>query len=281
MAKQNQGKLNYLERILPEGLLVDAAWLSKRGYSTSLRSQYVSAGWLQQPARQVYRRPRGPLGWQQVVISLQTLLRCRLTVGGRTALELEGYAHYLPQRTKEVHLYGPERPPMWLDNLRTGVRFLYHNSHRLFPTQEMPRAGRGVVSTAHRTRGAHPDSQSTFLVQPWGQWDWPLTLSTPERALLELLDELPEQESFEQVDKLIEGLANLSPQRLQKLLVSCRSVKVKRLFLFFADRHQHAWAKRIRQENIDLGKGKRMLVKGGKLDPTYQITVPEDLVGVP
>ena len=260
---------------------MDAAWLGKRGYSTSLRSQYVSAGWLEQPARQVYRRPRGPLGWQQVVISLQTLLRCRLTVGGRTALELEGYAHYLPQRTKEVHLYGPERPPMWLDNLRTGVRFLYHNSHRLFPTQEMPRAGRGVVSTAHRTRGAHPDSQSTFLVQPWGQWDWPLTLSTPERALLELLDELPEQESFEQVDKLIEGLANLSPQRLQKLLVSCRSVKVKRLFLFFADRHQHAWAKRIRQENIDLGKGKRMLVKGGKLDPTYQITVPEDLVGVP
>ena len=76
MAKQNQGKLNYLERILPEGLLVDAAWLGKRGYSTSLRSQYVSAGWLQQPARQVYRRPRGPLGWQQVVISLQTLLRC-------------------------------------------------------------------------------------------------------------------------------------------------------------------------------------------------------------
>ena len=46
-------------------------------------------------------------------------------------------------------------------------------------------------------------------------------------------------------------------------------------------RHRHAWAKRIRKENIDLGKGKRMLVKGGKLDPTYQITVPEDLIGLP
>jgi hypothetical protein len=282
MAKRNEGKLHYLDRILPEGLLVDAAWLGKKGYSTSLRSQYVSAGWLEQPARQVYRRPRGSLGWQQVVISLQTLLRRQLTVGGRTALELEGYGHYLPQRTKEVHLYGPERPPMWLDNLRTGVRFLYHNSQKLFPAEELPTAGRDLVSTRNRTRGTHPDlSQTTFLVQPWGQWDWPLTLSTPERALLELLDELPEQESFEQVDKLIEGLANLSPQRLQKLLASCRSVKVKRLFLFFADRHRHAWAKRIRKENIDLGKGKRMLVKAGKLDPTYQITVPESLVGLP
>ena len=108
-----------------------------------------------------------------------------------------------------------------------------------------------------------------------------MTLSSPERALLELLDELPEHESFDQVDKLVEGLANLSPQRLQKLLAACRSVKVKRLFLFFADRCHHAWAKRIRKENIDLGKGKRMLVKGGKLDPTYQITVPEELVGLP
>jgi len=282
MAKRNEGKLNHLERILPEGLLVDAAWLGKKGYSTSLRSQYVSAGWLEQPARQVYRRPRGSLGWQQVVISLQTLLGRRLTVGGRTALELEGYAHYLPQRTREVHLYGPERPPVWLDHLRTGVRFLYHNSEKLFPTEELPWAGQDLVSTAHRAHGGHPDfRQSTFLVQPWGQWDWPLTLSTPERAVLELLDGLPEHESFEQVDKLMEGLANLSPQRVQKLLAACRSVKVKRLFLFFADRHHHAWAKRVRKENIDLGKGKRMLVKGGKLDPTYQITVPEDLVGLP
>ena len=31
------------------------------------------------------------------------------------------------------------------------------------------------------------------------------------------------------------------------------------------------------RNGIDLGKGKRMLVRGGKLDPKYQITVPEDL----
>jgi Transcriptional regulator, AbiEi antitoxin N-terminal domain len=67
MAKRNEAKFNYLEHQLPQGLLVDAAWLTKKGYSTSLRSQYVTAGWLEQPARQVYRRPRGWLRWQQVV----------------------------------------------------------------------------------------------------------------------------------------------------------------------------------------------------------------------
>jgi hypothetical protein len=107
-----------------------------------------------------------------------------------------------------------------------------------------------------------------------------LTLSTPERAVFELLDELPGRESFHQVDKLFEGLPNLSPRRLQKLLADCRNVKVKRLFFFFADRHQHAWAKRIIKDSVDLGKGKRMLVKGGRFDSIYQITVPEDLDAV-
>src|SRR5712671_2941253 len=100
MTKQKKGKLNWLEHHLSEGLVVDASWLTRHGYSTSLRSQYVSAGWVEQPARGVYRRTRGSLTWQQVVISLQALLEYPLVVGGRTALELQGYAHYLPQEFK-------------------------------------------------------------------------------------------------------------------------------------------------------------------------------------
>jgi hypothetical protein len=57
-------------------------------------------------------------------------------------------------------------------------------------------------------------------------------------------------------------------------------VKVKRLFFFFADRHRHAWLNVLDRDAVDLGRGKRMLVKGGKLDPAYLITVPGDLDGV-
>jgi hypothetical protein len=56
-------------------------------------------------------------------------------------------------------------------------------------------------------------------------------------------------------------------------------VKVKRLFFYFADRHRHAWVKHLDAGAIDFGTGKRMLVPGGKLDPTPQITVPEDMDG--
>ena len=181
----------------------------------------------------------------------------------------------------EVHLYGPAPPPPWVSKLRIGVQFRYHNSKKLFGAEDIRPVIKDLASTPKAKQGANADSpRSAFIVQPWGQWNWPLTLSSPERATLELLDELPERESFHQVDKLMEGLSNLSPQRLQILLYACRSVKVKRLFLFFADRYQHAWMKRIKKEEIDIGSGKRMLVKGGKLNSAYQITVPEDLVGV-
>ena len=115
MRDQNDRKLNRLVQELPEGLLVDAAWLERRGYYGSLRRKYVTGGWLEHPARSVYRRPRGKLSWQQVVISLQTLLEYPVIVGGRTALELEGFAHYLPLGDRlNIHLYaGKSSPAGW------------------------------------------------------------------------------------------------------------------------------------------------------------------------
>ena len=92
-----------------------------------------------------------------------------------------------------------------------------------------------------------------------------------------MLDGLPRRESFHQADMIMQGAVNFSPRRLQKLLNDCDSIKVKRLFFFFADRHNHAWLKHVNKETVHLGKGKRMLVKGGRFDPVYLITVPEDI----
>ncbi len=270
MAEQNNGKLNRLNRILPEGFLVDAAWLAAQGYSTSLRSQYLDSGWLVQPTRQVYQRSRSELNWQQVVISLQTLLERDLAVGGRTALELKGYGHYLSYHQTEVHLYGPQHPPTWLNKLPIPAKFVYHNSGRLWNYT----VNLGTIATESDST---LDDVTSYL---WGQTGERMLLSSPERAVLEVLDELPDHESFHQVDQLFEGLTNLSPRRLEKLLLDCQSVKVKRLFFFFADRHKHAWLSRINKTAIDLGKGKRLLVRGGMLNKTYQITVPKDLDGL-
>ncbi len=276
MAKGFDSKINRLQHELPEGLLVDAAWMEAHGYSSSLRSQYVKAGWLDQPARRVYRRNRQPLTWQQVVMSLQGVLDYPLIVGGRTGLELQGYAHYLSHEVKEVHLYGPMRPPTWVGDLPLGTKFHWHNSQRLFPNDPVPeRDVHRLVPglTASSLPASHFVSPNQFT-------SLPLSASTKERAILEMLDELPDRESFHQVDALMEGLSDLSPRRLQTLLENCASVKVKRLFLFFAERHHHAWFAKLDASRVDIGAGKRVLARGGKLDPHYLITVPGDLHGL-
>ena len=205
------------------------------------------------------------------------LLGRDITVGGRTALELEGYAHYLsPNGPREIHLYGDSNPPGWLGALAVGPAFVSHNARRLFRA--------GSAADAIRTFRASVNGDRTGLDSPcdgflWRRLDyeWGVVMSTPERAILELLDELPGRETFHQVDVLMEGLVDLSPLRMTPLLSQCGSVKVKRLFLWFAERHGHPWLEPLDLSGVDLGRGKRALVRGGKFDAKYQITVPVDL----
>ncbi|MDP1701296.1 MAG: type IV toxin-antitoxin system AbiEi family antitoxin domain-containing protein [Aestuariivirga sp.] len=280
MSIEKTGKLNRLQRDLPEGLLASAAWLVAKGYSPQLCNKYVASGWLERLAQGVYKRPGGKLVWEQVVISLQALLEFPLVVGGKTALTLQGFAHYLPREVNDVHLYGPKAMPTWLNKLPLQVRFHYHNSETLFRDDPITRGLTHLSWIQKENTSVSADPvHGRFNIMPWGQWDWPLTLSTPERAILELLDDLPEHESFDQADKFMEGLASLSPRRIQKLLADCKSVKVKRLFLFFAARHHHGWLKHLDTAAVNLGTGKRMLARGGKLDQRYLITVPEELHG--
>lgn len=272
MTVQKYNKLNQLQRILPEGLLVEAQWLEHAGYSRSLRSQYVSSGWLVQPARGVFQRPAGAISWQQVVISL-SLMGYPLSIGGLSALELQGYAHYMPLGQSDIHLYSEKKLPAWVDKLPISASFIQHNRSRFLPPVQV--AARTGSLTDPLLEGVG-FKEAALRINPWGQWNWPLVLSTPERAYLELLDELPARQTFHMADVIMESLSNLSPRRLQTLLEQASSIKVKRLFFFFAERHGHQWLSHVIQDKVELGKGKRVLVKGGKLDAKYQITVPAE-----
>lgn len=235
--------------------MVDTPWLDTHGYRRQWREKYVAHGWLEGVTRGVYRRPSPDAGlaWQRVVVSLQRLLDKPVHVGGRTALELQGLSHYV--RTGDappVHLYAFQALPGWVSKIVTDAAFVEHKAGKLFD-QDAP----GLTD------------------MEWGHWAWKVRLSAPERALCELLDELPDRETFHQVDMLMESARTLSPKRVQAVLEACRSIKVKRLFLWFADKQNHVWLKHLDRARIDLGRGKRQIVKDGRFDPTYQITVPD------
>jgi hypothetical protein len=275
MGSQTREKLNQLQQVLPEGLIVDSGWLERHGVSRQLRRKYVMNGWLQTLARGVFRRPtvaaEQSVDWQHLVISLSGLENVPVAAGGRTALQMQGYTHYVSSSgSSEAHLYSNGPLPGWVSRVPLDAKLVLHNARRLFSNRDVPASF--TVGDA-----AQSAAQENGFAYELGDWKYPFIISLPERSILELLDEVPQRETFHQADVLMEGLRNLSPRRLQGLLKDCKSVKVKRLFFWFAERHNHPWLPKIDRSNIDLGKGKRMLVRGGKLDPKYNITVPEKM----
>lgn len=93
---------------------------------------------------------------------------------------------------------------------------------------------------------------------------------------MEVCARVPRDYSYEEANHLMEGLPTLRPHRVQALLERCTSVKAKRLFLHLAERSGHAWLPGLDLARMDLGSGKRMLIKGGRLDRKYLITVPRE-----
>jgi len=59
----------------------------------------------------------------------------------------------------------------------------------------------------------------------------------------------------------MEMLNGLRPNLLKQLLNECKSIKVKRLFLYMAEKANHSWLEDLDLTNIYLGKGKRSIVK--------------------
>jgi hypothetical protein len=269
MNGQRDQKLKTLLQAVPPGFLVDSRWLAARRIHRSSVHDYVRRGWLERVSHGVYRRPvqreaagKQPQDWQVLVLSLQHVMGYPAHVGGMTALRQGGYAHYLRLGGSEpVFLYG-ERIPTWINKVPTNARFTLRRL-KLFG---------GSTLGVDDERGG--EAQTAAGAASW--WNWPLRTSSPERAILEALDELPDHESFHTLDVTFESLTMLRPRKLAALLAQCTSVKVKRLFFVFADRHGHAWRKHLQPETIPLGKGDRSLVKGGRLHPRYRITVPSE-----
>ncbi len=212
------------------------------------------------------------------MISLQSVIRLPITVGGATAQPARFRTLSRPGR-RERFIF-TQLDAGGLKKIDIPVSFLTHRATKLFRGDVIAKC---VTALPKLSASGNTESERTLSgglkTIPWGQRFWPILVSTPERAILEVIDELPTTITFEHVDGLMEGLSTLSPRRLQYLLERCDSVKVKKLFLWLADRHRHEWRSRIDENRIDLGSGKRMIVKGGRLDSKYRITVPEALGG--
>ncbi|MCG6146512.1 type IV toxin-antitoxin system AbiEi family antitoxin [Leptospira bandrabouensis] len=238
------------------GGVYSSRWLREQGYSYSNLQVYRRSGWLQALGSGAYTRSGDDLQWQGGVWGLQTQLNLPIHVGGKTAIEEAGYAQYLNLGKQKVYLIAdPDtKLPTWFRKTNWNAQIEFSESN-LF---------------SQFSYSNQKQDQSLKTVS-FGKLD--ILYSTPERAILEYLDWVPEKHSFQEAHEIMENLTSLRPKLMQGLLERCHSIKAKRLFCAIANKINHPWFLKLEIDKIDLGSGNRQLVSGGEYDSKYKITV--------
>ncbi len=249
----NGTKINRLMRKWPKGTIATQGWLEQQGVYRQLTSCYIKSCWLNRIGRGVFIRADDQIDWTGGVYTLQQHLKSNVHVGGKTALNLQGLGHYIPLgESEEIFLFAAPKTklPAWFRNYDWSIHLHFLRSN-IFSSYQLGLKAQNLHS-------------------------YPVTISAPERAIMEVLHLVPERATFEEAEQLLAGLTTLRPTVIQALLETCGSIKVKRLFMYLAEKSNHQWVRKINCSKINLGKGKRLIVPKGKLDPKYQITVPRN-----
>jgi hypothetical protein len=257
MASSTSSKINRLLKIWPSGAVAVLSWLEKQGIYQQLIHEYEKTSWVCKVGRGAYYKAGDKIEWPGALYAIQEQMGLPINAGGKTALQVQGYAHFLPMgKGATVSLFGPPgvKLPAWFKQYRWSVKVRYTTTN-LFSGQ----ADQGLTK-----KDLGPYS---------------IKVSAPERAIMEVLYGVPQVDSYEEARLLMEGLTTLRPRVVQGLLEKCASVKVKRLFMLLAESCKHAWVQKLDLSKINFGKGKRTLVKGGRFDPKYKITVPNTEAG--
>ena len=244
-------KINLLIKNWPRGTVKSVKELERMGYTPQLLKAYTKSKWIELYMRGMYKLYDDTVDWKGVLYGLQNKSDTTIHAGALTALELKGYAHYL--RLPKVYLLGnrQENFNTWLDKLEDVVL----RRNEVFDYSVM----------------------KYFTKYSGGEYE--INISSPELAAMEMIYLIPKYQSFEEAYLVMENLTTLRPGLVQSLLESCKSVKVKRIFMWMAEKLDHSWIKDLDLSKVGFGAGKRVVVKNGKLDKKYKITVPGDNEG--
>lgn len=235
MTTINRSKLNTLYTKLVPGAPLTTKDLASLGISADLAVHYVRAGWLSRLVRGVYFRPNETLTLHPCLLLLQRQIE-GLHVGGKSALEWYGIRQYVSQHSA-LHLYGWETAqlPAWFTDRFPAE---YHRK-RLF--EELPDALLHVGPFEKRSDGP--------------------AVSTPERALLEMLSEVGVRQPLREARELAESAYNLRLEVLRELLQRCTSVKAVRLCLQLGKELSLPWSSKLEPATLPTGSSRPWVSK--------------------
>ncbi len=246
-------KLKNLLEHWPSGLVATSPWLKEMSISGQLAQRYLKSGWIESLGRAAYKRTNDEINWYGGLASLQQQLSLDVHLGGPTALSVKGSAHYVRFGKERIFLFSAldQKLPKWF------LDYNWENPIEHIKTSMLPS---GIAVKKYEFNGMD------------------IKTSAPERAILECLYLSSKNFDLLECYQIMEGLTTLRPKVLQELLERCGSIRVKRLFLYMADKAKLPVLKHLNLDEIDLGKGDRMIVKNGVYNSKYKISLPKELV---
>ena len=227
-------------------------WFEENGVSQRVAFGYSESRSIQKIGVGAFSLPDDELSWLGANRAMQQELQLPIHVGARTALELHGAAHNIaPNAHLTITVIGSRKfnVPSWVRTNDWHAKLCFKQSCLIDGEQSL------TAFSANRLE---------------------IKISTREQAILELLDDLDLTQSLETAANYLLPLMTLRPTLVQDLLTRCTSIKVKRVFLYLADKMNLPFFTKLSLDAIDLGAGKRVVVKGGKFDTKYKITVPRE-----
>lgn len=252
MNTENQSKINQLLSSQPLGTVIQSFWLKKQGYSLDLQKRYRESNWFEPVGRGAMKRVNDSITYEGAVYALQYQSNMSIHPGGSTALAMLGLSHYINFSSSNVFLFGckTELLPAWFKKYDWGTKVSYHSTSFLPPEMHL--------------------IEKEFK-------NFSIKISNAPRALMECLYLVPDKQNLIECFHFMESMNNIRPVVVQELLENCNSIKVKRLFLYLAEKVNHYWFARLELDKIELGKGKRSIIKNGVYISKYRITVSKEL----
>ncbi len=105
--------------------------------------------------------------------------------------------------------------------------------------------------------------------------DLQLLTSSPERALLELIYLIPNNANIEDAYRSFKKLIDIDVHLMQALLEKCTSNRVKKVFLYFVEKANPLWRKKIDIKKINLGEGTIVVEKPGRHHSKYKMIISD------
>ena len=172
-------------------------------------------------------------------------------MAAHSALEFSGFNHYVPMGKPLLMVGHPkhESVPSWM------MMDVFDHSLKFFSTETFSKPQLVTFNSEY----PH------------------LQISVSELAFLECLLLTPKYYSYMDLFYIMEQLTTLRPQVLQLILENTSNIKVKRMFLYMAEKAGHYWFDSLDISKMHLGTAKHKLVENGVYVSRYKITVPKEL----